>query len=89
MPEIPQALQSLVFAAIGLYVAIDSLLDLIWYGTLYHMAQKQGGYDVFSDPQNSAGLFTAVIGLVLGLALIFGARGLANFVRRLRRSGQA
>ncbi|MEM7221700.1 MAG: hypothetical protein AAF495_01890 [Pseudomonadota bacterium] len=87
-PKIPDALQSLVFAAIGLYLAADAALDLIWLGTFHFMAQAQGGYDVLADPQNSASLVTGVLGLGLGLILIFGAKGLTGFVRGLRRTGQ-
>jgi len=82
--ELERRLQSVVFAGIGLYVALQGALDIAYYAALH--AYTRDGYDVgvFDDPTNRANLIASVLSLFLGVALLVGARGLLALIARLR-----
>ena len=74
--------QVIAYSAVGLYLAVDSLPDIFiaaWPLLGNHM-------QIASSTAAFAGLAAPAIRMALGAVLFLGARGLASFVRELRRA---
>lgn len=81
------ALQAVAFAAVGLYLVVDSLPVVVQaLGYSYHVTVQspdfQGSYG-YSSPD----LLPPFVRLILGLLLLIGARGMSGFVTLLRAWG--
>jgi hypothetical protein len=82
----PTAWRSVCFAAIGVWFSATALLTLVNQGARWFYVQKlseeyarmEWGELMFAD------VVTAIARLGIGLALLFGSRGLATLVRRMR-----
>ncbi len=77
-------LQAVIFAGIGLYVALQSALSLAYYLAL--LAHTRGDYavDAFGNPSTRASVIANVAGVLVGIVLLVGARGLAALIVKLR-----
>lgn len=86
------ALQALVFSAIGLWQVVDGLSNLVYWlvqraSVLRVLAST--GFPTASGAEGEwvAGIAYSAAQLVLGLALLVGARGLVGALRRFRAAG--
>jgi hypothetical protein len=86
-PHLPQELQTLVFAGIGLYLMVQSILDLVFYWTLHRGASELVGPSFEFDPETRAGFYTSIVALLFGICLMVGAKGLSHLLRKVRRAG--
>jgi hypothetical protein len=85
-PQQPGCWYPLPFAAVGLLVTIGALSSLLEVAAAAHrrvLALEALG------PELSVALIAESLRLSLGLAALFGSRGFANLVLRLRTSGLA
>ncbi|MBX3727146.1 MAG: hypothetical protein KF823_14650 [Xanthomonadales bacterium] len=77
--------QALAFSAIGLWLLVDGLLDLVWVGVEWWRAKLELGAHVARlAPQEFAALVTNALQAALGIALLLGHRGLVGLLARLR-----
>ena len=77
-------LQSVVFGGIGLYVAIDGILDVVYFGALRVLTRDAYDMAAFAEPTARAELIASVVSIIVGVVLLFRARGLAGLLRRIR-----
>ncbi len=82
--ELERVVQPLIFGGIGLFLALDGLRALAYYFALNAYTQEAYAADAFADPSARADVASNVVSLIIGVALILGARGLSSVVHRLR-----
>ncbi len=80
-------IEILATSLVGLYVLVQAVLDATYMGTLW-FAIRQTGYPWIWTAEYIATTVTAVAELLVGLWLLFGARGLMSFVRWARTYGE-
>ena len=89
-PRDPSLLERVAIATLGLWFAIQAVLDGVHAFSRWHLYQRfveqryPGAIGPAIAPQDFAGLITAVLQLAIGLWLLLGNRGLANAFARLR-----
>lgn len=76
-------LMSVIFSAIGLYVVVSSIREVV--GFIYLLVQRQME---FADFANSQSAWELTIQMVLGVWLILGSRGIVQAVLWLRNAGR-
>jgi hypothetical protein len=82
-------LQALVFSVVGLWQAVTGIVDLayrIFTLVARNFAATAQGVSGFS-PYGVGWLITDCVKLLIGLSLLFGARGLVGIIRRYRQIG--
>jgi len=83
-PPSLEALHDLAFSIIGIFilgVAVPHLTKLAYY---YWQLSTPDGVQVGTDIERRGALVEAVVQLVIGLWLLFGASGLASLLRKIR-----
>jgi hypothetical protein len=80
-PALERMLQAILFSGIGAYTALQSALNIVYYLTLLSHTEV-GFQDV--DPTVRASVIANAIGLVVGIAIVVGARGAAALVAKIR-----
>lgn len=76
------------FILLGVYFAYDALSDLFYWIFVWMLADNYLGQDLTLEAEQWANIYTTIIEMMIVIGLIFGARGLANFIRMLRYAGQ-
>ena len=64
--------------------ALQGALDIVYFAALHAYTLDEFAVGVFDDPTNLANLIASVLSLILGVVLLFGARGLSALIARLR-----
>jgi hypothetical protein len=82
--DLERLVQPLVFSGIGLFLALDGVRALAYYFALNAYIDEVYADSPFSDPSARADVASNIVSLVIGVALILGARGLSALVHRLR-----
>ena len=82
--ELRQTLQPVIFSSIGLFLALQGALTLIYYATYYYYAVEANVLNPFSDPTTHAHAVSSGFTFAVGVALFLGGRGLSNAVLKLR-----
>ena len=82
--DLQTGLAPIVFGGIGLYVALNAVLDLTYYWLLSRSSPEGPGFEFLSDAGTRAEVATTVLALFLGLGLLVGARGLSGLLAKLR-----
>jgi hypothetical protein len=72
-------IQMVAFSVIGLYMLADSLPALV-RSTIFHFGYVSRGDDPFVGE-----IMASLVKIAIGLWLLFGSRGLINFIRSMRR----
>ena len=85
-PAAERMLQAVIFAGIGLYTALQSALNLAYYVALFAHTDVDYENASLGDPKIPADVIANVVGLVLGLVLLFSARGVAALVSKIRNA---
>jgi hypothetical protein len=89
-PKERPLLERVAIAALGLWFAVQALLDGVHVFSRWHLYRRfvedqyPGAAGPAIGPQEFAGLITAVLQFAIGLWLLLGNRGLANALSRLR-----
>lgn len=77
--------QALAFSLLGLWLAANGLLDLVWNGVAAWWASREPGARIERLGRTSFAAFvTSALQLAIGIALLLGHRGLAGLLARLR-----
>lgn len=76
---------------IGVYTLVFGVIDLVYFEA-HRFAEYRLGEDAnFPDypilPQTIAGRVTNIVQIVIGMALIYGRKGIVTFLRNVRTSG--
>lgn len=79
-------LQAVIFAGIGLYMALQSALNLAYYLALFAHTDVDYAGASLGDPTIPASVIANVVGVVVGVVLLFSARGVAALVSKLRNA---
>jgi hypothetical protein len=89
-PEPPRLVdwQTLGMACIGLWGLIDSIPSLVFWTTFATLNRGDEFHDGFT-PHEKASVVSAVAEFALSLWLVFGAKGFAAFLFRIRMGGIA
>jgi hypothetical protein len=83
--ELERLIQPLIFSGIGLYLVVDAVGTLAYYLALNGYSKEQFyTSSVFDDPSARADVASNILSLVMGIALLLGARGLSVLIHRLR-----
>ena len=82
--DLERVVQPLVFSGIGLFLALDGVRALAYYFALNAYMEEAYAGSAFSDPAARADVASNIVSLVIGVALILGARGLSAAVHRVR-----
>ncbi len=81
-------IQAVAFSILGLWVLTTAVPD-IFYWITYVYVMKNGGVDNSAFSPNLSGRIGAtVVELVIGIWLLFGARGLTGLLRLARTAGR-
>lgn len=83
---LPEQLQSILFAGIGLFFATESVLTLVSY--LIHLIfdDQSVARNISMSPKDQAIIATALAGMALGVLLMVGARTLSALLDRLKNA---
>lgn len=76
------------FILLGVYFAYDALSDLFYWLFVWMLADNYLGQGLPLEAEQWANIYSTIIEIIIVIGLIFGARGLANFIRMLRYAGQ-
>jgi hypothetical protein len=82
--DLERVLQAVVFGGIGLYLALQGSLDLAYYAARHAYGRDQYAVDALAEPTTRASLVSSIVSLLLGVALLLGARGFSALVIKLR-----
>lgn len=82
---LPEQLQSILFAGIGLFYAAQSVLTLVSFLMHASFDDQSVARNIAMSPKDQAIVATASVGLVLGICLMLGAKVLSTLLFRLRR----
>jgi hypothetical protein len=82
--DLERLVQPLIFGGIGLFLALDGVRALAYYLALSAYSQEVYSADALAEPAARADVVSNVVSLVIGVALMLGARGLSAAVHRLR-----
>lgn len=82
--ELERLVQPLIFSGIGLYVMVEAVRVLAYYLGLDAYSRELYATGAFVDPSVRADVASHVLLLVIGVALLLGARGLSALIHRLR-----
>ena len=84
----PREWQYLIFSGIGLWLAAQGAINLVWWITAAAQVQTLDASQTFGaylvDPENLGGVVSTLFQLMAGVALMLGARGLIGLLRRFR-----
>ena len=85
-------LQYIAFSIVGLWLFFDAIFGLSYIGLheviLQHYLRVNNGLDMSAkNAQTMASVVSNFVELGIGFALVFGARGLVDILRRARYSG--
>lgn len=77
--------QALAFSLLGLWLAANGLLDLVWNGVAVWWAGREYGARIERMAAHQiAAIVSSALQLALGIALLLGHRGLVGLLARLR-----
>ncbi len=79
--------QTLGVICVGLWSLSRSIPDTVYWVTFYNMAESTGVSTDSLSAEQKASFFSTVVELVLGLWLLFGAKGFAAFLYKARTVG--
>lgn len=83
-----EQVQSVGFSLLGLWCLSGAIPSLFWWGvTLYHSTRPEPRLAL--EPANYAALAQTIAELLIGVWLLFGARGLLGILRWARSAGTA
>ena len=82
--DLERLVQPLIFSGIGLFLALDGVRALAYYFALNAYMQEAYAQGALADPSARADVASNVVSLMIGVALMLGARGLSAVVHRLR-----
>jgi len=82
--DLERVVQPLVFSGIGLFLALDGVRALAYYFALNAYMEEAYAGGALSEPSARADVASNIVSLVIGVALILGARGLSAVVHRVR-----
>jgi hypothetical protein len=82
--ELERLVQPLIFSGIGLFLALDGVRALAYYVAFNAYAQEVYPGGTVEDPSARADIVSNVVSLVIGVALLLGARGLSAALHKLR-----
>jgi hypothetical protein len=86
-PSNPVQWQTLGLICVGFWGLSRSIPDVVYWVTFLNMLPaSEGSYSLLSAEQN-AGIISTVVELGIGLWLVFGAKGFAAFLFRVRTAG--
>ena len=85
-PAAERMLQAVIFAGIGLYMALQSALNLAYYLALFAHTDVDYADASLGDPTIPASVIANIVGVVVGVVLLFSARGVAAVVSKLRNA---
>ena len=84
----PREWQYLIFSGVGLWLTAQGAINLVWWITAAAQVQALDATGTFGsylgDPENIAGVVTTFFQLIVGVALMLGARGLIRLLRSSR-----
>jgi hypothetical protein len=83
-PAAPEQIQATVFAAVGLFLTVDSLPDLVT--SLWRVLEAAS---LTLTDALSIQLMAESVRTLLGVAIFLGAQGLVGLLNRLRHAGRA
>ncbi len=81
-----EELQCAAFCLLGLWLLTDAIPSLTYYFVLFYQFSKD--YQILHNPQTASGLMRSVVELIIGVWLLFGARGLLGLLRWARHAGK-
>jgi hypothetical protein len=82
--ELERLVQPLIFSGIGLFLALDGVRALAYYAAFNAYTREVYAGGTVDDPSARADIVSNVVSLVIGVALVLGARGLSAALHRLR-----
>lgn len=82
-----QDIEDTAIFVLGLWVLAGAIPDAAYWGLFLQQVNQPGFAELTLPPEQFAAIVTTGVELVLGLWLVFGARGLIGAIRRLRAAG--
>jgi len=79
-------IQTIAFSILGVWVLTTSIRDSFYWITFVYQIKKTGlRYEVL-PPDKVGDIVATIIELIIGFYLLFGSRGLAGFIHRIRQA---
>ncbi len=79
--------QTMAVIAIGIWVLAEVIPDVAYWGTLFGLTYSDGRFFDHLDVWSKAGMVALAAKIVVGFWLLFGAKGFAAFLFRVRTAG--